>query len=316
MVPPIIRDALVYANAVTLMSIGFTLIFLISRIPNFAVSTFAVVGVYCTFSMVRLLHLSPYIAMPLGFIFGALLAIVIYIGVIDPLIKHGAGPILLTISLLAIQQIFIAGVEIYADYVRNVLGEYSRGFMLRANDFHIGNVPGVLIVSTAVILVVIVSMHLILKRTQFGIAMRATVENEPLAAILGINVKMVSIVSWFITGGLAGLAGTFLPLWFQSGTTSGAMLATSVFASSVVGGLSNIYGAMLGGYLISLIEVLGSYFLMKKIGLWIGSYRMLIPLTFMSIFLMFEPGGLSSFIDKVITSYRRRKIMRRMQHEI
>jgi len=73
---------------------------------------------------------------------------------------------------------------------------------------------------------------------------------------------------------------------------------------------------MLGGYLISLIEVLGSYFLMKKIGLWIGSYRMLIPLTFMSIFLMFEPGGLSSFIDKVITSYRRRKIMRRMQHEI
>jgi len=303
MFPPLIKDAIVYANCVTLMSIGFTLVYLISRIPNFAQSTFAVVGVYCTFSMVRILELNPYIAMPLGFAFGALLALVVYLGIINPLMKYGAGPILLTISLLALQQIFLAGVNIYADYVRTVMGIYSRGFMLRVNDFRLGDFPGVLLISTVTITIVIVGMHFLLTRTQFGIAMRATVENAPLASVLGINIKRVATISWVITGGLAGLAGTFLPLWFSSGPGSGGMLSTSVFASSVVGGLSSIYGAILGGYLISLLEVWGSYLLMKKFGLWIGAYRLLIPLTLMSIVLMYEPGGLAVIIEKVRTKF-------------
>lgn len=296
---PLIKDALVYANCVTLMSIGFTLVYLISRIPNFAQSTFAVVGVYCTFSMVRILGINPYIAMPLGIILGALLALLVYLGIINTLMKYGAGPILLTISLLALQQIFLAGVNIYADYVRNVMGIYSRGFMLRVNDFHVGEYPGVLLVSTFTVFVVIVGMHFMLTRTQFGIAMRATVENAPLASVLGINIKRVAIISWMITGGLAGLAGTFLPLWFSSGPGSGGMLSTSVFAASVVGGLTNIYGAMLGGYVISLLEVWGSYLLMKTFGLWIGAYRMLIPLVLMSIVLMYEPGGIAAIIEKL-----------------
>ena len=303
MFPPLIKDAIVYANCVTMMSIGFTLVYLISRIPNFAQSTFAVVGVYCTFSMVRILEFNPYIAMPLGILFGAFLALVVYLGIVNPLTKYGAGPILLTISLLALQQIFLAGVNIYADYVRTVLGIYSRGFMLRVNDFRVGEFPGVLIISTVTIIVVIVGMHFLLTRTQFGIAMRATVENPPLASVLGINIKRVATISWVITGGLAGLAGTFLPLWFSSGPGSGGMLATSVFASSVVGGLSSIYGAILGGYLISLLEVWGSYLLMKTFGLWIGAYRLLIPLTLMSIVLMYEPGGLAVIIEKVRTKY-------------
>jgi len=307
MFPPIIKDALVYANCVTMMSIGFTLVYMISRVPNFAQSTFAVLGVYCTFSMVRLLHLNPYIAMPIGFVLGAILGVIVYLGIVNTLLKYGAGPILLTISLLAIQQIFLAGVQIYADYVRNVLGEYSRAFMLRVNDFRVGGFPGVLIVSSVLIVIIIVTMHLMLTRTQFGIAMRATVENAPLASVLGINIKMVSIISWFITGGLAGLAGTFLPLWFQSGPGSGGMLSTSIFASSVVGGLSSIYGAILGGYLICLLEVWGSYLLMRQVGLWIGAYRMLISLSLMSIILMFEPGGLVSIIDKLRARYGKSK---------
>jgi len=313
MFPPLIKDALVYANCVTMMSIGFTLVYMISRVPNFAQSTFAVLGVYCTFTMVRILELNPYIAMPLGFLLGAFLALVVYLGVINTLTKYGAGPILLTISLLALQQIFLAGVQIYADYVRNVLNIYSRGFMLRVNDFRVGEFPGVLLVSTVLIVIIIVSLHLVLTRTQFGIAMRATVENAPLAAVLGINVKRISIVSWVITGGLAGLAGTFLPLWFSSGPASGGTLSTSVFAASVVGGLTSIYGAIIGGYVISLLEVWGSYLLMKQLGLWAGAYRMLIPLTLMSLILMYEPGGIVSIIEKIQERYLRPKKVRRRE---
>lgn len=310
MLSPLIKDALVYANCVTMMSIGFTLVYLISRIPNFAQSTFAVVGVYCTFSMVRILEISPYLAMPLGVFLGALLALFVYLGIINTLTKYGAGPILLTISLLALQQIFLAGVNIYADYVRNVLGVYSRGFMLRTNDFRVGEFPGVLIVSSVTVIFVIVGMHYMLTRTQFGIAMRATVENAPLASVLGINIKRISMISWMITGGLSGLAGTFLPLWFSSGPGSGAMLSTTVFAASVVGGLTSIYGAMLGAYVISLLEVWGSYLLMKTFGLWIGAYRMLIPLTLMALILMYEPGGLAAIIERLRDKFLKSKNVR------
>lgn len=310
MLSPLIKDAFVYANCVTMMSIGFTLVYLISRIPNFAQSTFAVVGVYCTFSMVRILEISPYLAMPLGVFLGALLALFVYLGIINTLTKYGAGPILLTISLLAIQQIFLAGVNIYADYVRSVLGVYSRGFMLRTNDFRVGEFPGVLIVSSVTVIFVIVGMHYMLTRTQFGIAMRATVENAPLASVLGINIKRISMISWMITGGLSGLAGTFLPLWFSSGPGSGAMLSTTVFAASVVGGLTSIYGAMLGAYVISLLEVWGSYLLMKTFGLWIGAYRMLIPLTLMALILMYEPGGLAAIIERLRDKFLKSKNVR------
>jgi branched-chain amino acid transport system permease protein len=263
--------------------------------------------------MVRILEINPYLAMPLGVLLGAVLALVVYLGVVNTLTKYGAGPILLTISLLALQQIFLAGVQIYADYVRTVLGVYSRGFMLRVNDFRVGEFPGVLLVSTFLIVVIIVSLHLVLTRTQFGIAIRATVENAPLAAVLGINVKKISLVSWMITGGLAGLAGTFLPLWFSSGPGSGGMLSTSIFAASVVGGLSSIYGAMIGGYVISLLEVWGSYLLMKQLGLWAGAYRMLIPLTLMSLILMYEPGGIVSIIEKIQDRYLKPKKVRRKE---
>ena len=313
MFPPLIKDALVYANCVTMMSIGFTLVYMISRVPNFAQGTFAVLGVYCTFTMVRILEINPYLAMPLGVLLGSVLALVVYLGVVNTLTKYGAGPIRLTISLLALQQIFLAGVQIYADYVRNVLGIYSRGFMLRVNDFRVGEFPGVLLVSTVLIVVIIVSLHLVLTRTQFGIAIRATVENAPLAAVLGINVKKISLVSWMITGGLAGLAGTFLPLWFSSGPGSGGMLSTSIFAASVVGGLSSIYGAVIGGYVISLLEVWGSYLLMKYLGLWAGAYRMLIPLTLMSLILMYEPGGIVSMIEKIQDRYLKPKKVRRKE---
>jgi len=313
MFPPIIKDALVYANCVTMMSIGFTLTYMISRVPNFAQSTFAVLGVYCTFTMVRILEINPYLAMPLGVLLGAVLALVVYLGVVNTLTKYGAGPILLTISLLALQQIFLAGVQIYADYVRNVLGIYSRGFMLRVNDFRVGEFPGVLLVSTVLIVVIIVSLHLVLTRTQFGIAIRATVANAPLASVLGINIKKISLVSWMITGGLAGLAGTFLPLWFSSGPGSGGMLSMSIFAASVVGGLSSIYGAVIGGYVISLLEVWGSYLLMKQLGLWAGAYRMLIPLTLMSLILMYEPGGIVSMIEKIQDRYLKPKKVRRKE---
>ena len=298
MMPPLIKDAVMYANLLIMLSIGFTMTYLTAKIPNFAHGTFAGIGIYVSFTIVKILGLNPYIAAPIGFIVGAGFGVFIYKVVIGTLRKYGATLISLTICTLAIEIIVLAIINIYADYIR-LGGIDSRFFMLRYADFEFMGLPGVLAVSTSLVLLLIIGLHLLLTKTKFGIAMRATVEDSALASVLGTNVELICTVSWFLTGGIAGLAGCFIPLWFQGAPTTGAKIMTSVMAASIFGGLSSIYGAMLGGYLVGLIEVFGSVALMWILGSWVAPYRLIIPLIIMSITLLRAPSGVVGIIESV-----------------
>jgi len=297
MIPPVIMDAVMYANLLILLSTGFTLTYLTAKIPNFAHATFAGIGMYVTFTVFRIWKLDPYIAAPIAFLMGAGFGAFIYVVVIGTLKKYGATLISLTISTLAIEIIVLAIINIYADYVQTSLALISRWFMFRYADFEFMGQPGVLIVSTALAGLLIIGFHFMLTKTRFGIQMRATVEDSALASVLGVNVELVSTVSWLLTGGLAALAGSLLPLWLQGSPLTGERILISIFASSILGGISSIYGAMLGGYLIGLTEVLGTVALMSALGSWVSAYRLLIPLTVMAIVLLKAPRGVVGIIE-------------------
>jgi len=299
MIPPLIKDAVMYANLLVLLSTGFTLTYLTAKIPNFAHATFAGIGIYVTFTVLRIWKLNPYIAAPLAFMMGAGLGAFLYVVVIGTLKKYGATLVSLTISTLAIEIIVLAIINIYADYVRNTMGLISRMFMFRYADFEFMDLPGVLIVSTALAGLLILGFHLILTKTKFGISMRATIEDTALASVLGVNVELVSTISWFLTGGLAGLAGSLLPLWLQGSPLTGERILISVMASSILGGISSIYGAILGGYLIGLTEVLATVALMDTLGAWVSAYRLLIPLTVMAMVLLKAPRGFVGIIEGI-----------------
>ena len=306
MFPPVIKDAVIYANLILMLSIGFTLTYLIAKIPNFAHGTFAGVGIYTTFWVARLKHMNPYLSAPLAFLLGALLGTFVFVVVIQTLRKYRATPISLTISTIALDIILVALLNIYADYVRESTEEtiFTRGFQFRRFDFKVFNLPGVLVVTTILIVTLILLIHLMLTRTKFGIALRATVENSDLATMMGVNVDRVSTFSWFITGGLASLSGSFLPLWFQGNPGTGSLLMTSVFAASILGGVNSIYGAMIGGYTIGLSEILITSLLAKYISGGLAAYRMLIPLTILSVTLLIAPTGIMGFVEK----YRAEKV--------
>mgnify|MGYP000170859081 CR=1 FL=1 len=232
-------------------------------------------------------------------ILGAAVGAFLYVVVIGTLKKYGATPLSLTIATLALQIIISAIINIYADYIRETTGIYTRVFLLRTADFKFMELPGVLVITTILITLLIMGFHFMLTKTKFGIAMRATVENAELASMMGINVEFVCTVSWILTGGLAGLAGSFLPLWFQGLPETGNMIMTSVFAASVLGGLSSIYGAMIGGYIIGLSEILGIVVLSDLLGPWVAAYRMLIPLTVLAVVLMIAPRGIVGVIENL-----------------
>ena len=297
----LLLSAIIYANFLTLLSIGFTLVYLTAKIPNFAHGSFATVGVYVCFTVAYILNTNPYFSIPLAFIVTGGLALLIYKIVLGSLRRHGASILSQMIAIIAVELIISAFINIYADYIQFVKHVYSRTVLLRYLDFRYAGLPGVFIISTITVITLITCLHLILTKTKFGISMRATVEDSSLASILGVNVELVTSVSWFLTGGLAGIAGSFMPLWFQSDTKSGYRILTSIFASSILGGLSSIYGAIIGGYIIGLTEILVTNSLAQVFGPSVIPFRMMVPLSIMSIILLVFPRGITGVIESLRT---------------
>ena len=84
-----------------------------------------------------------------------------------------------------------------------------------------------------------------------------------------------------------------MSLWFLGDPNLGPLLIPSVFAASIVGGFLSIYGAIAGGILVGLTEVLGTIFLAGEFGSWLIAYRPLIPLVFIVVTLLLAPRGLA-----------------------
>ena len=268
-----------------------------ARIPNFSHGTLATIGIYVTYHINKALHLNPYVAMPIAFLFVGGILYGLYLTVIKKLRRMGATIIALTVSTIALEIILLAGVNIYAETITSIIGEHAYGFQLRNEDFELFGLPGILIVLTLLVIFLILGLHYLLTQTKFGISMRATVENPELAQTMGINTEKIIAISWFLTGGFAGLAGCLLPIWIQGNVTTGTRILLSVMAASILGGIRSIYGAVIGGLIVGLTEVFGTVALSRVFGPSLASYRLLIPLIIMAVILMIAPEGITGVID-------------------
>ena len=300
--PPLLVNAITYSSMITILSIGFTLTYLTAKIPNFAHGTYAGVGIYVVWTLSKIYGFSPYLGFPLAFVIGGIVSLILYVTVIRVIARLGGGAVVLTISTLAIQILLTAMLSIYVYWARGIFGTYGMGFMLKEFDFKIGTYPGIFPMSFLICFVVVIFLHILLTRTKTGIAMRATAEDPELASVLGINIDMIQKLSWFITGGLACLAGAMYPLWFQSYPKSGGMIMTSIMAGSLLGGFENIYGAIVGGFGVGFSEIVLTAWLQKQLGPWVGRWRPIIPMVILVAVLLFEPRGLTGLYERVKAS--------------
>jgi len=290
---PIFSDAIIFASLLALLSIGLTLTYLTTRVPNFAHASFATIGVYIALVATRVWESSPYIAIPIAFVISGIVAVALYTFILKPLIRKGASQAIQMVATLAFDLIVIAMLNIFADYIINTYQITSREFTLRSYDLEFMGLPVIVFAAPITIAILAITLHIVLRKTKFGIAMRAATENSDLSGIVGINVKMIFRISWLLGGGIAGIAGALMSLWFQGDPNLGPQLIPSVFAASIVGGFFSIYGAIAGGVLVGLTEVLGTRFLAGEFGSWLIAYRPLIPLVFIVVTLLLAPRGLA-----------------------
>ncbi|ABK77848.1 ABC-type branched-chain amino acid transport system, permease component [Cenarchaeum symbiosum A] len=286
-------DAIIYACILAVLCTGLTLTYKITRVPNFAHMSFAILGMYVVLVVTKIAGLGPYYSLPLSFAASGALALVLYYGVIKTLQKKGASYLTIMIATLSFDFVMIGILNIIAD----VISEYritSREFTLRSFDGELFGAPAVLTVSLAIMAGLVVGLYYLLYRTKFGVSMRAAIENRSLAETVGINTNMMFGFSWFLSGGLAGLAGVLLALWFQGDPSLAAIMIPSVFAGSIVGGFTSIYGAILGGVLIGVSEIFGTGLLASATGAWVVAYRPVVAFIFIVVTLLVLPNGLAS----------------------
>lgn len=292
-IDPIFSDAIIFASLLALLSIGLTLTYITTRVPNFAHASFATIGVYVALIVTHVWGLSPYVAIPISFVISGVVAVLLYTFILKPLIRKGASQAIQMISTLAFDLVIIAILNITADYIVKTYQITSREFSLRSYDVEFMGLPLIVISAPITIAILAITLHIVLRKTKFGIAMRAATENSDLAGTVGINVKLVYGVSWLLGGGFAGIAGALMSLWFQGDPNLGPLLIPSIFAASIAGGFLSIYGAIAGGILVGLTEVLGTRFLAGEFGSWLIAYRPLIPLIFIVVTLFLAPKGLA-----------------------
>jgi len=213
--------------------------------------------------------------------------------ILKPLIDREAEIVILMIATLALDLILLGFLGAYSDYLGGITKKAAKKFIFTPYDFNIGNISAIFIVSIIVIAIILASLFLLLYKTKFGVALRASMENPALAEIMGVNVEYTRIFSWFLSGSLAAVAGCLLPFRQEIVPLTGSIIIVSIFAASIVGGLASIYGALIGGYIVGISESLVTYQLSTILGSGVLVYSKVVSLIVLVVMLILAPQGLT-----------------------
>jgi branched-subunit amino acid ABC-type transport system permease component len=272
-----------------LMAIGLTLTLAVIRLPNFAHSELITIGAYAALliSMVSPNNL-PLILVG-AFITSALVAWGVHRGVYRPLSRLNPSMYIMILISFSVTLILRYVVFLLADYFNLLDGriQVKQAILFRSKYLIVTNTL-VWVVPTALILMVLLS--LLLNYTSLGRQMRALANNFPLAKVIGIPVERVHDLTWLLAGGLAGAAGALWGLYTSLNPLLGWLAILSVFAATVLGGMTSFAGAILGAYVVALSENT----LMQFLNSWFGlnfAFKPAIPFIIIILVLLFRPQG-------------------------
>jgi len=303
MVDQLLVSTVEYGNVIALMSVALTFTYMSTKIPNFAHGDYATVGAYTAYTVWSLalnrvnIPGIMYILAPVGALASAAAAYASYILLFRPLIRRRSSIVMLMVSSFALT-IFMSGLlNSWANVLEHDLGIIATGVFVGTDlMLPIINLPGLLVISTIIIVMVTALLYYLLYRTRFGAVIRASVDNPDLARAMGIDVEGVYARMWLIIGSLTGTAGVLIAGGIATLSPGmGFSLVLLFFAAAIVGGLENPWGALVGSYIISGGTIyLGSLVLPP-------SYSYLspiIPFSLIIVTLLIAPEGLLSRVIK------------------
>ena len=272
---------LVTAAVLAVASVGFTLQFAVTNVLNLAYGGVMVVSAYAAY-VVNQRGVSVWISALAGIAAGALLSVILNNLIYTPFQRKGTSSIGMVIVSLGMTLILVFGTQAIAGPT-NVSYTASQGATVTPLGL---NLTVVQLVIIALSIVVMLGVHVLIRYTRLGKAMRATAANRNLARNCGIRTASVVTITWVITGALCGLAGVVFALDAGTfGATSTDLFLVLILAAVFLGGPGEPYGAMLGALVIGLATEVSA-------SIVVSDYKDVVAFVILIAMLAFRPSGL------------------------
>ena len=261
-----------------MIALGYTMVYGIAKMLNFAHGDIIMVGGYLIFTFMATQN--PILAIICAVIGCVLLGITIEKVAYKPL--RGASPLAVLITAIGVSYLLQSLAQIIFGSAPKMVIVYEFGFITLFGV----NVQVSSLVTLGVTVVVMTVLTLFVKYTRLGRAMIAVSEDKGAAQLMGINVNAIITITFAIGSALAALAGLFYLLKAPSVfNTMGSMPGIKAFTAAVIGGIGSIPGAMLGGILLGIVEAI-SYKITA-----IAPYTDAIEFSILILILLVRPTG-------------------------
>jgi branched-subunit amino acid ABC-type transport system permease component len=273
---------IITGGVLALAALGLSLLFRTVKFINFSYGDVLALGAYLAFFCNVTLGLDLLPSALLGMFLTGLVGVIIHKVVVKPL-KEGvkAGPLTLLIATMGV-----------AFMIRNLIlivwGPEPKMYNVATQEaMKIGPflITPIQLAAILISVLIMVLIYLLLRYTQLGKMIRATSDNIDLARVRGIRTERVIVWTWLISSGLAGLAGVMLGLMGAVDHHMGIEMLLVIFASVIMGGIGNPYGAVAGAMIIGVAMEVSSVF-------GLSEYKAALAYLLMGVILLLKPRGL------------------------
>ena len=245
-----------------IIALGYTMVYGIARMLNFAHGDIIMVGGFAIFTMVSTLGMAPLVGIVTAVAVCTLLGVTIEFVAYRPL--RGASSLAVLITAIGVSYLL-------QNLALLIFGANTKSFtsvvpippvVLAGGDL---TISGETIMTIGACIVIMVGLTLFINRSKAGQAMRAVSEDKGAAQLMGINVNGTIALTFAIGSALAAIAGVLLCSAYPTLTPyTGAMPGIKAFVAAVFGGIGSIPGAMIGGILLGIIEIFGKAYISSQ----------------------------------------------------
>ena len=274
------------------IALGYTMVYGIAKMLNFAHGDVIMVGAYIVFALTSYAGVNPYLALVISMAACTLLGMAIERFAYKPL--RGASPLAVLITAIGVSY-FLQNMALL------IFGSQAKSFTSIVNLPALTLAGGKITISAETIvtiivsLIIMVSLTLFVNKTKPGRAMLAVSEDKGAAQLMGVNVNATISLTFAIGSGLAAVAGVLLCTAYPTlSSQTGAMPGIKAFVAAVLGGIGSIPGAVIGGVLIGVIEILSRSYISSQMA-------DAIVFAVLIIVLLVKPTGIlgKKYIEKV-----------------
>ena len=244
-----------------LIALGYTMVYGIAKMINFAHGDIIMVGAYTLYIGIALLNLSIPISILLTVIVCSVVGVAVEKIAYKPL--RNAPPLAVLITAIGVSY-FLQSVSLLIFKATPI--PFNSVINLQSIKFGSLNISGITIVTLIVTTISMIILTLFINKTKAGTAMRAVSEDKGAAQLVGINVNKTISMTFAIGSALAALAGILYICQYQTlKPTMGALPGIKAFVAAVLGGIGSIPGAMLGGIVLGIIESLSKAYISTEL---------------------------------------------------